>query len=140
LIVAESMAQRLNAFDIGADGALSGRRIYKDLSKLDLGTGADVPGLPDGIAIDAEDSLWVSPPSAGKFVRIDTAGTVTHCVDLGDAHPIACALGGGDGCTLFMSSSQVARDANQFEEMANKRTKTHLLTARVDVPHGKGLP
>jgi sugar lactone lactonase YvrE len=140
LIVAESMTQRLNAFDIGAGGALRGRRIYQDLSKLDLGTGAVVSGLPDGIAIDAEDALWVSLPGAGKFIRIDTSGAVTHVVDLGDEHPIACALGGEDGRTLFMSSSQVARDANMFEEMANKRTKTHLLTTRVDVPHGKGLP
>jgi sugar lactone lactonase YvrE len=140
LIVAESMAQRLTAFDIGKDGALSGRRIYKDLAKLDFGTGEELPGVPDGIAIDAEDALWVSMPSAGKFVRIDSGGAVTHVIDLGHEHPIACALGGDDGRTLFMSSSQVARDANFFEEMAHKRTNTHLLTARVDLPHGKGLP
>ena len=79
-------------------------------------------------------------PSAGKFVRLDTSGALTHVIDLGEEHPIACALGGADGRMLFMSSSQVARDANFFEEMAARRTNTHLLTARVEVSHGKGLP
>jgi sugar lactone lactonase YvrE len=53
LIVAESMAQRRTAFDIDTGGALLNRRIYSDLSKLDLGSGMQARGAPDGIAIDA---------------------------------------------------------------------------------------
>jgi sugar lactone lactonase YvrE len=140
LIVAESFKQHLTAFDIEANGDLSNRRVYRDLSRLDVGVDASVARAPDGIAIDAEDALWISMPVAGKFARLDTHGAVTDLIDVGDEHPIACALGGADGRTLFMSSSIVARDANLFAEMANKRTRTHLLTARVDVPHGKGLP
>jgi sugar lactone lactonase YvrE len=79
-------------------------------------------------------------PTAGKFIRLNRDGILTHKIDLSDEHPIACALGGDDGRTLFMSSSALARGVNFFEEMANKRTKTHLLSAVVDVPHGNGLP
>ena len=140
LMVAESIKQILTAFDLEADGNLAGRRIHADLSKLDLGLPAEIPRAPDGIAIDAEDGLWVSMPNAGKFVRLDAKGSPTHMVDVGKEHPIACALGGADGRTLFMSSSMLAPGSNIFEEMAQKRVRTHILTATVEIAHGKGLP
>jgi sugar lactone lactonase YvrE len=48
LIVAESYANRLTAFDIDADGNLSNRRIWAALE------GA----APDGICLDAEGAVW----------------------------------------------------------------------------------
>src|SRR5262249_8685128 len=47
LIISESFAGRLTAFDIDADGGLSGRRVFAE------GLG------PDGITIDAEGAVWV---------------------------------------------------------------------------------
>jgi sugar lactone lactonase YvrE len=47
LIVAESMAARLSAFDIAADGSLSNRRVWP------AGLG------PDGLCLDAEGAIWV---------------------------------------------------------------------------------
>jgi sugar lactone lactonase YvrE len=44
LIVAESHAMQLTAFEIGADGSLSDRRIWADLAG----------GAPDGICLDAD--------------------------------------------------------------------------------------
>jgi sugar lactone lactonase YvrE len=44
LIVAESWARRLSAFDIAADGGLSNRRVWADLGE----------SPPDGICVDAE--------------------------------------------------------------------------------------
>ncbi len=52
LIISESMAGRLTAFDIDADGGLSGRRVFAER----LG--------PDGICVDADGAVWVS---AGGF-------------------------------------------------------------------------
>jgi sugar lactone lactonase YvrE len=43
LIVAESYARRLTAFDIGADGSLANRRVWADLQE----------GVPDGICLEA---------------------------------------------------------------------------------------
>jgi sugar lactone lactonase YvrE len=50
LIVAETFAHRLSAFDVAADGALSNRRVF-----------AQVDGcFPDGICLDAEGAVWVA--------------------------------------------------------------------------------
>ena len=48
LIVAESYAKRLTAFNIAADGGLSNRRVWADLDG----------GVPDGICSDAEGAVW----------------------------------------------------------------------------------
>ena len=48
LIVAESFAQRLTAFDIAADGSLSNRRTWAE------------PVGPDGICLDADGCVWAS--------------------------------------------------------------------------------
>jgi sugar lactone lactonase YvrE len=48
LVVAESYARRLSAFDIEADGSLSHRRVWAELGD----------GVPDGICADAEDAIW----------------------------------------------------------------------------------
>lgn len=44
LIVAESYGKKLTAFEIGASGALSNRRVWADLGE----------GIPDGICLDTE--------------------------------------------------------------------------------------
>ena len=46
LIISESFGGRLTAFDIGADGSLSNRRVWAD----NLG--------PDGICFDADGAVW----------------------------------------------------------------------------------
>ena len=54
LVVAETFAHRLTAFDVAADGTLSNRRAW-----------AEIEGCyPDGICLDAEGAIWVSDPFA----------------------------------------------------------------------------
>jgi sugar lactone lactonase YvrE len=48
LIVAESYANRLTAFDIDVDGNLSNRRVWVALEGF----------APDGICLDAEGAVW----------------------------------------------------------------------------------
>jgi sugar lactone lactonase YvrE len=98
LIVAESIGRRLTAFSIGADGALSDRRVFAD--------GLDGP--PDGICLDAEGGVWTAMTLAHQFERIVDGGEVTHRIDIGDRAAIACMLGGSAGRTLFMLSSSDA--------------------------------
>jgi sugar lactone lactonase YvrE len=98
LIVAESIGRRLTAFSIGADGALSDRRVFAD--------GLDGP--PDGICLDAEGGVWTAMTLAHQFERIVDGGEVTHRIDIGDRAAIACVLGGSAGRTLFMLSSSDA--------------------------------
>jgi sugar lactone lactonase YvrE len=95
LIVAESYGSRLTAFDIGADGGLSKRRVW-----------ADLPGdHPDGICIDAEGAVWYADVPAKHCVRVREGGEVLQTIDL-DLGCFACVLGGVDGRTLFVTAAE----------------------------------
>lgn len=102
LIVAESLGRRLTAFDIEADGSLSGRRVY-----------ADCPGRgPDGICLDAEGAIWAAMPLAREFQRILPGGEIAESVTVDGRMAIACALGGPDRRSLFLlTANEHAEDA-----------------------------
>ncbi|MDQ3870900.1 MAG: SMP-30/gluconolactonase/LRE family protein [Chloroflexota bacterium] len=122
LIVAESFARRLTAFDIGADGSLSNRRLW-----------ADVTG--DGICIDAEAAVWttdVGPGEGGVVLRVREGGEVLDRIEL-DRPCYACMLGGDDGRTLFMVAQRWFGPDKMDELIAAKTGQ--VVTARVDVPH-----
>src|SRR5581483_8817165 len=94
LIVAETMGRRLTAFDIGADGSLSGRRVW-----------AEVSGFPDGICIDAEGAVWVASPPTSEFLRIAEGGGVLDRVPVPGKWAVACALS-ADGRTLYCCTAK----------------------------------
>jgi sugar lactone lactonase YvrE len=122
LIVAESFARRLTAFDIGADGSLSNRRVW-----------ADVTG--DGICLDAEGAVWTSdvgPGDTGICQRVREGGEVLARIEL-DRPPYACMLGGEDGRTLFMVA-QKWFGPDRMDELIKAKTG-QILAARVAVPH-----
>ena len=90
LIVAESYANRLTAYDIGADGGLGGRRVW-----------AATPGdHPDGICMDAE-AVWYADVGNRHCVRVREGGEVLATVDL-DRGAFACALSRGQDPRLFV--------------------------------------
>jgi sugar lactone lactonase YvrE len=91
LIVADSYRHCLVAFDIGADGGLSGRRIWADLGE----------GTPDGICVDAQMCVWYADVPNQRCVRVAEGGTVRQTVEL-DRGGFACVLGGTTGTTLFI--------------------------------------
>jgi sugar lactone lactonase YvrE len=95
LIVAESYARRLTAFDIAADGSLSKRRAWADLGD----------GVPDGICLDAEGAAWYADVPNQRCVRVREGGEVLQTVDL-DRGCFACALGGETRSTLFMAAAE----------------------------------
>ncbi|HVP98798.1 MAG TPA: SMP-30/gluconolactonase/LRE family protein [Roseiarcus sp.] len=70
LIVAETLATCLTAFDIGPDGALSGRRIWA----------STLPRVPDGIALDADGAVWIANALGPECVRISEGGEALDVV------------------------------------------------------------
>src|SRR3546814_11245331 len=64
LVIGETRAQRLTAFDRAADGTLSNRRVWADL-------GAH---YPDAICLDAEAATWVADPRNNVAVRMCAVG------------------------------------------------------------------
>jgi sugar lactone lactonase YvrE len=124
LIVAESFARMLTAFDVAADGTLGNRRVWGRVSFS-----------PDGIALDADGCIWAANPIApGGFLRIAEGGAVRERIDLDDRGGFACALGGADRRTLFLLEA--------FESSPHRspqRGNGRIRATRVDVP-GAGLP
>jgi sugar lactone lactonase YvrE len=95
LIVADSYRRRLVAFDIAADGGLSGRRTWADLGDA----------APDGICVDAENAVWYAEVPGRRCARVAEGGTELAAVPL-DRGGFACALGGPDGLTLFITAAE----------------------------------
>jgi sugar lactone lactonase YvrE len=95
LILAESYGKRLTAWDIAADGTLSGRRVWADLGD----------GAPDGICIDREGAVWYADVPNKRCVRVREGGEVLQTVEL-DRGCFACMLGGPDGTTLFVVAAE----------------------------------
>ena len=124
LVVAETHGRKLTAFDIAADGALSGRRVYADLGEH----------LPDGICLDEGGGIWVASFSGGVFLRVLEGGAVSHRVDVTGRLAIACQLGGKDGRTLFCLTY-----AGTWEDVCAGRSRAAVEVAEVDVS-GAGSP
>jgi sugar lactone lactonase YvrE len=126
LIVAESHGNRLTAFDIAADGGLSGRRVWADLGR----------GVPDGICTDADGAVWYADVPNKRCVRVREGGKELQTIDL-DRGGFACMLGGADGRTLFMVAAQW-RGMEQAAEVMKEKTG-RVLAAPAPAP-GAGWP
>jgi sugar lactone lactonase YvrE len=124
LIVAESYAKRLIAFDIASDGSLTNRRVWADLQD----------GIPDGICIDAENAVWYADVPNKRCLRVREGGEVLQAVEL-DRGCFACALGGPDRSTLFM----MATEWNGPENMFAGPPTGQVLTVEAPAP-GAGWP
>jgi sugar lactone lactonase YvrE len=135
LIVSESFAGRLTAFDIAADGSLSNRRVWAE-------------GLaPDGICLDAEAAIWVGAADVrlhsgradaprGAVVRIREGGEVLQRIEH-EREIFAAMLGGPDRQTLFLLAAEW-RGIEQVNEAVAARTGQALVSP-APVP-GAGWP
>lgn len=135
MIVAESFAARLTAFTIGDDGTLSERRVLSQFGpppKLsgaaEMLTAGDL--APDGLAIDAEDHVWVADAAGHRVARVSPEGEIVDEVSHPDGTPIySCALGGTDGRTLMLAAA-----AGFFEAAQGVTGTAALITTQVEVP------
>jgi sugar lactone lactonase YvrE len=125
LIISESFAGQLTAFDIDADGGLSNRRVFAD------GLG------PDGIGLDAEGAVWVST-GGYSIVRVAEGGEVLQRVELRENRaPFAVMLGGPDRRTLFIMTAEWRTAdgvTNNLERLTNGPRTGEILTRPVSVP------
>ena len=128
LIISESFAAKLTAFDVAEDGGLSNRRDWAG------GVG------PDGICMDAEGAIWTGSGGAG-CMRIRDGGEILDRVEL-DLMPFACMLGGPDGRTLFIMAADWHMGEDPAENMARLTTGPRtgqVLSAQAPSPHA-GCP
>lgn len=119
LIIAESYAHKLTAFDIAADGSLSNRHVWADLPG----------GAPDGICLDAEGAVWYADVPNKHCVRVREGGEVLQTIRL-DRSCFACMLGGADKQTLFM----MVAEWRGFENTADEARTGQVLTIHAPAP------
>lgn len=99
LLVAETDAQRISAFSVTDDG-LADRHVF-----------ADLPGrAPDGICADGHGGIWVADASRAVCLRVERGGRITDQVHTSQPC-FACALGGLDGRTLYLTTAPTWRPA-----------------------------
>ena len=138
LIVAETLMNRLSAFDI-ASGVLGKRRTWAafgdppttDVTAECLG---QVDVAPDGICLDAEGAVWVADAKGGRLIRVAEGGNTLEELKTEGQGVFACMLGGDNGRTLFAC---VAPTFSEAEASANHRAE--IWRTDVVVP-GAGLP
>jgi sugar lactone lactonase YvrE len=91
LVVAESYANQLTAYDIAPDGTLSEGRTWAHLGEHN----------PDGICIDAQGAVWYADVPHQCCVRVAEGGEVLRTIEL-DRGGFSCALGDG---TLYVATN-----------------------------------
>ena len=124
LIIAESLASRLTAFDVASDGSLSNRRVF-----------AEMPGhVPDGICLDADGQVWAASPFTNSVIRVREGGEITATVSIDGAGAFACMLGGDDRRALFVCC---AAEHQRSKTVALRSGRIDIV--QVDVP-GAGWP
>jgi len=112
-------------FDLVA-GTIGARRV--------LATMDDRPGVPDGSSVDAEGFIWNAVFDGSCVVRYAPDGRISRTVQLPVSRPTACAFGGADLATLYITT---ARFRLSPEKLAAEPLAGGLLAVDVAV---KGLP
>ncbi|MGH6971433.1 MAG: SMP-30/gluconolactonase/LRE family protein [Caulobacteraceae bacterium] len=124
LIVGETFAGRMTAFDIGPNGALSNRRVWATLP----------PGaVPDGACLDAQGAVWVASPTTNDVIRLKEGGEVLQRIEAKQG-VFACMLGGQDRRTLYVLTASGSDPEDCLRIRAGR-----IESVRVETP-GAGLP
>lgn len=123
LIVAETLAMRLTAFDVAPDGGLSNRRVWAELGMR----------APDGICLDADGHVWVANAIAPECVLVAAGGRIVATVQT-DQPCYACMLGGADRRTLYLMTAP-----SSVAAVVSMTRAGRIVQARVATP-GAGRP
>ena len=124
LVVAETFAKRLTAFDRKANGDLKNRRVFADMGEM----------TPDGICLDIEGGIWVASFMTGDFVRVVDGGEITDRFKIENKAAVACQIGGADNRTLYCLTF-----AGEMADLGSGKRLACIETVTVDIP-GAGSP
>ena len=103
----DTMTHRIDVFDV-AEGELRGRRAF-----------AVIPteqGLPDGLTVAADGSVWVALWGGSAVHGYDASGALIATVELPVPQVSACTFGGDDLDTLYITTSAQGLPADHGTE------------------------
>jgi len=99
---ADTPTGRVDSFTFDpASGAFTDRRTFTEVSG---------GGHPDGMAIDEEDGVWIALWGGSAVRRYDRTGRLDLVVELHVSNVTACAFGGPELQTLFITTSRQGLD------------------------------
>jgi sugar lactone lactonase YvrE len=94
----DSPLRRIDVFDYDLPtGTLSNRRPFADTSAI--------PGIPDGLTVDADGAVWVAFFGGGRVCRFDLAGQVTRTITVPVTQVTSLCFAGRDLDQLVISTS-----------------------------------
>jgi gluconolactonase len=90
----------INAYTLDAAGNVTGKKLFQDLTDL---VSKDAPGLPDGLTVAADGTIFTSGP--GGVLVISKDGK--RLGRIGDGKATANCKFGDDGRTLYLTSHDI---------------------------------
>jgi D-xylonolactonase len=91
---ADSGDQRVYKFDVSSDGSLSNRRPFMSVST----------GLPDGLAVSEDGSVWVAIAHGGRVVRYSSEGVLETEIEFPLPMITSLCFGGDDMKDIYVVS------------------------------------
>lgn len=125
LYVGQSASADILEFAVAEDGTLHEREVFATLPE---------GRICDGICLDAAGALWIASPVTREFLRVERGGVISHRIDTGSRHAIACVLGGEQRRTLYCATS-----ATMSLRRAHEQRQGRIEQLTVDIP-GAGVP
>jgi sugar lactone lactonase YvrE len=122
----DTLARTIYAFDVGADGELSGKRVFAEIE--------DGAGYPDGPAVDAEGCVWTGLFAGWGARRYSPAGEMVEFVRFPVANVTKLAFGGEGLTTVYATTAWkgLSPEAREAQPLAGG-----IFRFEADVP---GLP
>jgi len=99
----DTPTRRVDRFRVSADGGLADRTPVVIVDR----------GFPDGMCIDDDGCLWVALWGGHAVHRYAPTGELLAAVDVDAPQVSSCCLGGADGRTLFITTSQEGMDVTR---------------------------
>ncbi len=93
----DSAARTVYAFDLAADGTLTGKRAFLRFP--------EDWGWPDGMTTDEEGCLWIAHWGGGRLSRVDPDGRLIRAIPLPAPNITSCAFAGDGLDRLFVTSA-----------------------------------
>lgn len=93
----DSAARTVFAFDLSADGTLTGKREFLRFP--------EAWGWPDGMTTDADGCIWIAHWGAGRISRLDPEGCLLRAIALPATNITSCAFAGPGLDRLFVTSA-----------------------------------
>ena len=104
MVYVDSPTQRLDIFDVEPDRTPTNRRVFT-VTDPDW-------GVPDGLAVDSEDYVWVAFWGGSRVQRFDPSGQPAGYIELPCEQVTSCAFFGPDLNQLLITTAALGQEDN----------------------------